>query len=253
MESWDHPGKEPYLIFPDIHLCWNDDLREETKKIQGIDKTGIICPLKFRYIKERVKKDLSEMKLSLSNNLKEEINKLFEIEYLLYPMCTSSKYYGFEGEINFLKILAHSLKSSDRKLLVRPYPLAPIHDINYLNDIDNIIISEINSCENGADVLNEEYLDHKYLSIIQAQAVINVGTTFALDAALCNIPVHQIKITGNDFGNFSEYSRGEHIKKFLWLPFAYEIYKKQDLMSLNFNSDQAIQFSKSLKNWIKWN
>jgi hypothetical protein len=251
MESWDHPGKEPYLIYPDVHLCWNDDLCRETSEIQGLKKTGKICPLKFRYIEEYSSVDTELIFEVLDKVYQKDLSYLKENDCLVYPMCTSSDYYAFEGEVKFVKDLAEAVGATGKKLYIRPYPIAPIQDAEILNNINNVFVGLVSTVSNGANVLNEQENKHKYLLMKYSAAVINVGTTFAFDAALVGSPVYQLQLHTEKYGIFSSYSHGEHIKKYLWnennFSFEGEIQKLKEVF---IDSKKSKNFSNYLINWI---
>lgn len=251
MESWDHPMKEPYLVAPARHLAWNSDLAEEARQFQGLSSVACLeNSLKFRYVSEFKEIDPLFLVSRLTENLAEDLIENTKQKYLVYPMCTSSSYNGFAGEIAFLEDLSTQLKTSGIPLYVRPYPLAPAKDIERIRRVAGVTVGYSTALKNGSDVLHEPSQIHKYLLIRNAVAVINVGTTFALDAAAIGTPVVQLRLEDDRYGDFSPYSRGVHIVKHLWrlesIAFDSSLELKIDQNVLG----RASKFSIDLRTWI---
>lgn len=214
IESWDHPAKEPFLVDPKIAYGWNKDLNEELRVYQSYDNLSILKPLKFRYIEEFNK--------SYNPNVLKD-RELMDIDYvknnkvIVYPMCTSSTYFAFKGELEFVKDLAQRISEGGYKLYIRPYPLAPYRDIEELENIKNVYVGLGNIIQNGKEVFDDCHMLHKYLLIKHVNYVINIGTTFVFDAALVEseCKIIQIVIPKKSYGNFGKYSHGVHIEKYL--------------------------------------
>ncbi len=252
MESWDHPMKEPYFINPFLHLTWNKALAKETEEFQNLKQVAVLNEIpKFRYIRELSSSSSTLISSIQDAELREELLDFKDKDYCVYPMCTSSDYYGFKGEIDFLRDLARELCKQDIILYVRPYPLAPREDTDILNAISGVHVGKLLSIEKGFDVLNRDVQIQKYYLIRQAKAVINIGTTFALDAALISCPVLQLKLLNDDFGSFSQYSRGGHIKKYLWIDASISYEKGQELPINRLVNAHGIPYSKALMKWLR--
>lgn len=248
MESWDHPGKEPYLINPDYHLSWNRDLKTEIVQVQSLNYVGQISPLKFWYIKYLGNYSMAQIRKELPQQYGVDLEFVKSNSCYLYPMCTSSQYFGFKGEIEFVKDLAKSLMKSNEKLVVRPYPLSPLEDTKLLKSIPNIYVSYTDSLGDGKEIFNRFHNLHKFALLKYIVGVINVGTTFAFDAAMVNCPVHQIILQNDSYGEFSPYSRGDHIKKYLWNEFSYRLDSKN--FDIVLDQSRGILCSTKLRNWL---
>jgi hypothetical protein len=160
-------------------------------------------------------------------------------------MCTSSSFFAFQDELNFISDLALKLKNENIKLYIRPYPLAPYSDVLALNEIKGIYVGLGNKINNGLEVFDTNHMLHKYLIIKNAKYVINLGTTFVFDAALVdsNTKIIQIIIPENSYGDLGKYSRGVHLTKYLHTG---EVF---DFESLNL-SDVSFNYKNYLKEWL---
>ena len=214
VESWDHPAKEPFLLNPSSAESWNDSLNLELNRYQFYKKNIIGKALKFRYIEEYNK--YFDIKI-LNNEELDDIRFIQNNNVAIYPMCTSSAYFGFSDELIFVCDLAKKLEKENVKLYIRPYPLAPFNDVLALKQIKNVKVGIANKICDGLEVFNEAHMLHKYLLIKHAKYVLNLGTTFVFDAALvyseCRIV--QLKIDMSNYGDLGKYSRGIHITKYL--------------------------------------
>jgi len=213
-ESWDHPAKEPFLIDPIVSESWNISLSNELKKYQGYKNITKSRCLKFNYIKEL---NNTHFDIELNENEEADLKYLENIDYAIYPMFTSSKYFAFDEEVVFVSDLAKKMSNDNIKLYIRPYPLAPIEDVQKLKKIFNVIVGCGNLLENGFEVFDKSHILHKYLLIKKAKYVINLGTTFVFDAAIVNsnCKIIQLKIDSDSYGNLGSYASGVHMKNYL--------------------------------------
>lgn len=241
-ESWDHPAKEPFLIDPNVSESWNTALSNELKKYQGYKKITKSRCLKFNYITELNNKQFD---IELNKNDEADLKNLENIDYAIYPMFTSSKYFAFEDEVVFVSDLAKKMSADNIKLYIRPYPLAPIEDVEKLKKIFNVIVGCGNILENGFEVFDKSHMLHKYLLIKKAKYVINLGTTFVFDAAIVksNCKIIQLKIESDSYGNLGTYAHGVHMKNYL-----------HNGLEMNFNEfalkDANFDYKKYLLEWL---
>ena len=250
MESWDHPSKEPYLLLPRRSLTWNKALAEETRRYQNYDTVHTITPLKFRYIFESEKKSEAELASRITDTDLAEDLRLFDNNRLvIYPMCTSSAYFGFAGELEFVKELCKMLRNSAYKLYIRPYPLAPIEDKQKLEALDDkVYVGASISGTDGTEVLDEELQIHKYLIIKKSALIINTGTTFVFDAALCDRPIVQVYFDPESDQDFHiTINKQEHLKNYLLNEHAV-LYSPQNILTATEAADMS--FSRSIKKWL---
>ncbi len=109
MESWDHPGKEPFFINPKIAFGWNRPLAQELKTFQNFQNVRRMGALKFRYISELEKLNEDVLFNKLGVKYKEDLQKIDSANTVVYPICTSSNYFAFEGEVEFVKVNCQSV------------------------------------------------------------------------------------------------------------------------------------------------
>ena len=198
MESWDHPSKEPYLVYPDVHLTWNSDLAARTRTYQRLPEVRRCLPLKFRYLFENTWAEGGR-----------------EGGRVVYPMCTSSAFAGFDGEFALVRDLAKMLREDGRHLTVRPYPLAPAGDTAALMSIGDVEVETYPVAVHSLEQLDPAYYEQKLASLRDTALVLNVGTTYAFDAALAGVPVVQIAPSRGAYGPFASYVDAEHIRLYL--------------------------------------
>ena len=218
MESWDHPSKEPYLLLPRRSLTWNRALAEETREFQHYNTVHIMRPLKFRYIDEYGEQEPEILRRRITDpELRADLDRIDGEQIVLYPMCTSSNYFGFAGELAFVAELCRIIRDTPFRLYIRPYPLAPDTDRQQLQQLDDqVIVGASYRGTDGAEVLHDELQLHKYLVIRQAARVINTGTTFVFDAALCERPIVQVFFDPASTTDFHRtINEQEHLKRYL--------------------------------------
>jgi hypothetical protein len=250
IESWDHPSQEPFLVNPKVTLSWNKDLCEEIREYQGFNEVYTLEPLKFRYIHERAGLAVDDLAITLrKKEFIQEIKLFDENDIIIYPMCTSSTYFAFEGEVKFLEELSAIISLTNYKLYIRPYPLAPKQDAERLQKLPNVIVGYYDNFHNGLEMLDEESMTHKYLIMKKAAAIINLGTTFVLDSALVNDSIIQLFLSSDEYGDFSSFSKGVHIKKYLLIEGSQEYSgDTNDLLQIIRDIDN--QYAKRLRNWL---
>lgn len=251
MESWDHPSKEPYLMKPKAALSWNIDLMNETRNVQNYGFVKSIRPLKFSYIDESETFSNEELHEKIKNDLLiKDIDRVSSQKTIVYPMCTSSSFYAFQGEYKFVNEFAQELKNQGINLYIRPYPLAPKKDTQFLQKLDNVYVGASYSKVDGGEVLEEEYQLHKILLMRTADCIINVGTTFIFDAAYAGARTIQVEIKSDRFGSFSSYSKGPHIKNYL-IDSEFVTYENNFENILGEISNGTFQNRDKLVNWLK--
>jgi len=251
MESWDHPSKEPFLIYPKVSMTWNQDLQKEIRDIQKCSCVRTMKPIKFSYISERKEKVDDKIKSAINNPMLLKDLELFnKFSLVVYPVCTSSKYYAFEGELRFIEDLASIVSNLGHTLYIRPYPIGTDSDVKQLELIDNVIVGCNYSLNDGSDVLNEQLLSHKYLIMKNAHFIINVGTTFALDAAYLGKPVVQVSIDSDTYGSFSQYSKGVHIRKYLLNKHSISFDNHLDTMDKSILLEKGQAFTSVMNSWL---
>lgn len=216
VESWDHPSKRPFLVNAPKCLVWNKDLKEEVIKYQNIKFVSFIKPTKFNYIDKRDCLNEVEIMNNLTENLKKDIDFIKKNKTVIYPVCMPLNRIKDGGEIKFIKYLSEVLSNLNIQLYIRPYPLAPLSDIEFLSKIENCKIGYYSNDSSAMHLLSEQDLDHKYLIFKYAYLVVNIGTTFVFDASYANTNILQIQIMTDKFGKMlREISNYGHISAYL--------------------------------------
>jgi hypothetical protein len=254
MESWDHLVKRPHFIRPNVFLTWNKDLKQDAKIIQNHSKVFYIYPTKLRYTEDRKRIDALTLFNSISNQ--SYIKDLLAMEnkkIILYPVTLTSldNFERYKGEIELIKSLARSISNTEYTLFIKPKPTGPIGDYDTLKHIKNIVIGEYTPNTNKIDMLDENYHTYRYLLMKYSLVVINVGTTFGLDAAMAGKPVMQLDILGERFGTFVRYSKNPHIEKYLLNN--HFTFKYSGIEVININQemlDRCQKYSNNLRKWL---
>lgn len=216
MESWDHPVKAPWYVMPNYVLTWNRDLRKDVRCYQNVGKVGYVIPLKFRYIAELEKLSEVEMLRRLSLTYSEELSRVHRREFVLYPTSTSSiNAVDHPGEMELISDLVAATHEAGLFLYIKPKPNGPIGDYDAFAKMRHVIVGRYSSDISAIDMLRDEYHVFRYLLLQRARVVINVGTTFVLEAALARTPIIQLDLRGGRFGNFSSLSKNVHLQKYL--------------------------------------
>ncbi len=201
VESWDHPVKRPFLVTPAKCLVWNKDLKAEVKTYQNISEVSFIKPIKFNYIAQRQCQSENELIEQLPEALKEDVLYVKNNKTIVYPLCMPRHRLQGNDEILFIEYLSKILNNLGYRLYIRPYPLAPVSDIDPLTQIPNCKIGYLDDNGDAMHLINEQELHHKYLLLKYAHLVINIGTTFVFDAAYAGSNILQVQVTTDRFGS----------------------------------------------------
>lgn len=218
MESWDHPVKMPLMHFPSLVYTWNDALAKDFCNYQGYDSSTVISPLKFRYIEEFSNHagNISDYMPQSSKYLK-DIEFITKQSYILY-ICTSSSRNtkAYNGEMKLINDLIKYCKKLNLWLYIKPKPDGLDTEYDSLKSEKKVWIGIYGTGSEGLDMLDDEYHAYRYLLLKQAQYVVNVGTTFVLEAALVGAKIVQLNILDNaNYYGFSNMMSNPHIQKYL--------------------------------------
>ncbi|MDY7394205.1 hypothetical protein UMM65_03050 [Aureibaculum sp. 2210JD6-5] len=252
MESWDHPMKFPYYIFPDYCLTWNKDLAEDTKRIQHLSKVGKIKPLKFKYIYDYENQNDTDLLNKITGtDYYNELSTLKDKEIILYPTTTSSAGIMHQGEMLLIDLLCKAFNDSNYYLYIKPKPNAPKGDYDEFKKYKNVIVGIYSNNSTGSDMLDDNYHIFRYLLLKESNHVINAGTTFALEAALMDKNIVQLDMKIDGFLGFDKFCKTYHLNKYiLSLPGVFKINEKNYLNLLDEVKTDNNIFSSKLKNWI---
>ena len=195
VESWDHVTKEPLGFSSWQVVHWSERLKFDWFDYQGKPQNNFVYPpVKLWYAQNRGVRQIPRKK-----------------DYMMYAfMSTPMSRSGlFEEEVKFVKLLVSALRSHNIVILLKPKPNSQTSDLMHFATDKNVIIGEINAQKSGTDYqLSEQYNKRRLVELGKASLVINIGTTFALDAAAYGAPVLQLKISHHDFPVIS--NLGDH-------------------------------------------
>ena len=251
MESWDHPIKSPYYLYPNFVLTWNKSLALDIKKYQNLKKIYKISPLKLRYIKEKFNLKKGEIHKKLSTKYIKELERIGNDKFILYPVSTSSANPEMhKGELILINHLIKLSNNLDLKIYIKPKPNGPIGDYDKYQGLKNVIVGMYSTSTNSIDMLKDEYHSFRYLLLNKAEFLINAGTTFGLEAALAKTEILQLKLSKNLFGTFGEMNYNPHIQKYLLVK-NFFFYNGNFIDLINFiKKKKYIGYSKHLRSWL---
>ena len=252
MESWDHPMKFPYYLFPNYSLTWNKDLARDTKRIQHLQKVKQIMPLKFKYLYECQNIETDRLLNNIKNTpFHDELINLLSKKVILYPTTTSSANIMHQGEMKLIKELCEVFDGSPYYLYIKPKPNAPIGDYEIFKSYKNVIIGIYADSASGSDILNTNYNIFRYLLLKHSNIVINAGTTFALEAAIVDKKIIQLDLVGGNYFGFAKWCKTYHLSKYvLSLNGVFQFKGNNKTQLLKQVEEPNPIFCKELKKWI---
>lgn len=256
MESWDHAVKSPCWHEPDYLLTWNASLKKDYIEYQNFKtvKISYIKPLKFRYIEERKKKTAAELENELSNrSFLSDLDMVKRLSVVMYiPMTSSLNPTQHVGEMKLIDQLCQATEKLHKVLYIKPKPNGPVGDYDcFAERYSNVIVGTYATNPNSIDMLDEEYHTFRYLLLLNSDLIINYGTTFVLEAALMDKPILQLNLSTEDYGEFGEYSKNLHIKRYLLNENSVEVSTVDEIMNILCGSAFKFEsFSKEMKKWI---
>ena len=251
MESWDHPIKSPYYLYPNFVLTWNKSLALDIKKYQNLKKINKIYPLKLRYIQENVNLKKNEICKKLSKKYLKELERIGNDRFILYPTTTSSLNPDMhKGELILINHLIKLSNNLGLKIYIKPKPNGPIGDYDQYQGLKNVIVGIYSTSTNSIDMLKDEYHSFRYLLLNKTEFLINAGTTFGLEAALAKTEILQLKLSKDLFGSFGEINHNPHIQRYLQVK-NFFFYNGNFIDLINFiKKKKYIGYSKRLRYWL---
>lgn len=245
-ESWDHAFKQPVGYCSDLVICWNDWSATTWQEFQGDTKIIRGFPEKIDYA------------ISQYNKAPEELKKLSRV---LYPLtfCSESSAAMFEEEKVLIRMLAASLSSKGIELYVKPKPNSHLGELDELEQAhSNVVIGKYNQSSQDTYTLTEQYNSTRVDEIRQSEVVVNLGTTFGLDASALGQAVIQLKV--NDVVEFRELSKladYEHLRMVFYKNerLLYEVDSTESIGALvseieSVRNFKGIEYSEYLNDWL---
>lgn len=185
MESWDQTSKYPLGYQPACAFVWNRFLQEDWLRHQGAASLGIGYPIKLGY--------------ACAANLVARAGRSSDaVVRIMYPatFCANSLIHYFEEECRLIRLLAEATHRMSAVLFIKPKPNAVEGEYTrILEGFDNIEYGSYNQQRSAADyLLEDDYNRRRIAELRGCDLVINLGTTFAIDAALAGLPVLQLHV-----------------------------------------------------------
>ena len=247
VESWDHPVKSPFFFESKKLYVWNNDLKKDLIKFQGYKKENIklTYPFKFRYLDE-----LRNKNIEIKNNLiKKELDYIKNNNYILY-MCGTSNFSSnnlFKGEKKLIKQIYKVCLKLNKNLYIKPHPHSDGKEFIFFKDQKKVKIG-ISAINNGYNyIFSDEDNFYKYKLLQKSNCIINVGTSFVLEAAQINKNIIQIKLN-NSYGKFN--SNNYHIDKYLNNNKEIFDLTKYNIQNLEKKILSSNNYYKNLSNWV---
>jgi len=184
VESWDHPGKFPNGYVSRKVFIWNEALASDWRNFQGDSEVEVGYPLKLAY--------------ALEASVKKSKIQFWENRRILYPATFSSYSHPsfFREELRLLDLLCSAAASNNVRIYIKPKPNGPLGDFECLKGRQkNIEVGDDGGATGPTSYFLDEIYNKKRLTLMRkCDAVVNLGTTFGLDAAAFGLPVFQLFI-----------------------------------------------------------
>ncbi|MEM6517806.1 MAG: hypothetical protein AAF722_00580 [Cyanobacteria bacterium P01_C01_bin.70] len=259
VESWDHPGKVPVGYPSKKVFVWNQDLQADWREFQGDQHVEIAYPVKLDYVIRAYKsQQFKQLNQSYSPGFQENLRKNY-----MYSSTFGSNSVSvfFEEEKIFIHQVCKATENTDIRLLIKPKPNSRSGELDEFLAYPHVEIAGYQKSQGAGNyTLGKDYNEARLKELGESDLVINLGTTFALDAAAFGLPVLQLYVdVPSKFPYLSTISKYPHLARHLY---CYEdcIFKISDgsdlaeqfkfLSSPADHMDKAKQFSKHLRQWI---
>lgn len=205
IESWDHIYKKPMGYIDKFTYLWNHEQIKDFKKFQSKSNCRIVFPKKVSYLM----------------NKKKFIYEVIEPKTILYPVSTSSfteRENLFESELRFIEYLCSFISKTNYELIIKTKPNGKNGDLDFLklrySNINILESSMFNSTTNF--YIDKDEINRRKDIFKKVDVVLNVATTYAIDASLYNKPVIQLDFENSKkFRKLSEFQENFHLQKFL--------------------------------------
>lgn len=199
MESWDHPPKAPMGYPSRTAFVWNAATRDDWIEFQGGEDVRVAYPFKLRYaLESRVQSSAADL--------------------ILYPATFSARSDPtfFSAELALLEHLCRAARTADMRLLVKPKPNGLEGEFaSLLARHPGVELAPYKDNDGSTGYfLDEEYNRQRLDLLARCALVVNLGTTFALDAAAAGVPVLQLRLDdATRFPLLSQADRWVHLQR----------------------------------------
>ena len=211
MESWDHPRSRPAGYRTEVVAGWNQDLTEEWIRFQGAARGVVGFPTKLRYAIENP--------VGPPDRGGDHAGR--HRDRLLYAATASGNTphgWLFEEELAIIDALAEATAHLGLALMVKPKPNGRPGEFEALRRRHpHLSVGRYGAARGPADyALDAEYNRYRLEELASVDAVINVGSTYALDAAAAAVPVIQLDVRQrHDLPDFAAAQQAWHLSTHL--------------------------------------
>ena len=194
--SWDHPFKHTKFSKRVNYLVWNNGLKSELSKMQGINpkRIQILGATQFTYIFDFLQKRECALR------------RHYDFPYIYFG-CALGIEKLVPEELKIVQRLSKVLADvrPDVKLVVRPYPV--LTNWSYyesLRSLNNIVLDDTFRQKDLS--IQENHITEKYEKIHFAEAFFHIGTTMGLEACFTNTPSFILDLAENEENGLNLYN-----------------------------------------------
>ena len=213
VESWDHAYKEPWFLRPRRTMVWNSDIRDEVKQYQGITRFHRIKPLKFLYAGATRKRSYSthnpDFEAAIEENYSRDMGFIGKNirKYIVYPLAFSDSNLDYVvGELRFLDHLVEAAMHVGVTVYLKPKPFGQNGLLSSkFSNHSNVFVGSEPLLNNGLDLLSPTYNHYRRSLLKNCLKVIDIGSSFVIDAAMAEADTILLKIT--TFGYSDKFDR----------------------------------------------
>ena len=254
VESWDHPGKAPIGYLSEKVFVWNQSLKNDWLTFQGDKNIEVAYPIKLDYAINARRQTKSESKL-LSKPISSSLS-------LMYPatFSSSSEIAFFDEEKKLIHGLCQAVENFGISLLIKPKPNSKLGELDDFLNYKNVQIGAYQANQGGNKyTLKKNYNQTRLGELERCDLLINLGTTFAIDAAAFGLPIIQLYVVApENLPNLSKIAAYPHLARHLYRHQDY-VFEVSDidfseqfnfLEALDFYIVKARDFSNYLQKWI---
>jgi hypothetical protein len=229
-------------------FVWNKALAEDWYNYQGDRGVKVGYPLKLAY--------------ALENGSPSVAATGWRQRRILYP-ATYTSYSDqkfFQDELRLLDLLCTTAAKAGLHVYIKPKPNGPKGDYEHLKvRFNNIEIGDDGGATDPREYfLDEEYNIERIRVMRRCDAVVNLGSTFGLDAAAYGLPVFQLFIRDPvAFPGLTANFQYEHLRHMLTQPsLVYRIDGENpaatvfECMCNDQSVEKAVSFSRNLRAWL---
>ena len=182
-----------------------------------------------------------------------------KIKYLVILPLTFSKISKecFEEELEVFKIIAENFIDLPITFYIKPKPLSNFITINDFPKNCILGYDDGDSNVNKKLLIDHDYSNYRAFIIKKAKLILNIGTTFVLDASFAKTNILQLKISNKkNWHNLTESCKNYHQEQYLYTKDNFfDIRSKDDLKKINiekyiYNKNKLNPATEKLNQWL---